>query len=103
LSTYQLTEREKAWVTQLEPLITEFAAGLEPEETEDWYLECAEILCDLAHAYCKECERNGTEPLFETLHDRVMLTLAVKICCADQLTAALDAFHCKGKGLIPDV
>ena len=99
LRTYKLSAREQAWVEQLEPLISEFAAGLEPEEMEDWYLECAELLCDLAHAYCKECKKSGTEPLFETLHDRVMLTLAVKICCADQLTAAFDAFHCKGGSL----
>lgn len=96
MRTYKLTAREQAWVEQLEPLIGEFAAGLQPEETEDWYLECAELLCDLAHNYTWECRRTHTQPLFETYHDRVMLTLAVKICCADQLTAALDAFHSKG-------
>lgn len=95
---YKLSTQERSWVERVEPLIEEFAAGLDPEETEEWYLECAELLCDLAHSYFVECHAKQTRPVFEIYHDRVMLTLAVKICCADQLNAAFDAFHCKGGG-----
>lgn len=96
MNEYKLTQMEQDWVAQAEPLIHEFAAGLDPEETEDWYFECAELLCNLAHAYYKECLCNHKTPIYEIYHDRVMMTLAVKICCADQLTAAFEAFHCKG-------
>jgi hypothetical protein len=97
LRTFKMSASEQAWVSRAEPLIEEFAAGLEPEETEDWYLECAELLCNLAHAYYIECKSSRMEPCYEEYESRVMQTLIIKICCADQLAAAMDAFRCKGR------
>lgn len=93
--SYTLTDQEQCWVGMVEPLIMEFAGGLDREEAEDWYFECAELLCDLAHNYCEECRRAGVAPIFESYHDQAMQTLLIKSCCMDQLAAAMDAFHCK--------
>ena len=38
-------------MTAAEPLINKCAVGFTKEESEDWYLECAELLCHWAHRY----------------------------------------------------
>ena len=41
-------------MTAAEPLINKCAVGFTKEESEDWYLECAELLCHWAHRYYTE-------------------------------------------------
>lgn len=96
MSKYKLSDMERMWVEQTEHLIREFSEGLNPEAQDDWYLECAELLCDLAHNYYIECKTHRTTPIFEEYYDRVLWVLAAKLLYEDQLSEAFDLFRCGG-------
>lgn len=93
MNDYKLTKQERELVVAAEPLLQEFAEGLDREQQNNWYCECAELLCDLAHNYWMRCQDSDEEPLMEVWLDEITMALAVKRYLRQQLDEAFDMFH----------
>ena len=93
MQDFKLNEQERDLVAAAEPMLHEFAEGLDPKQLDIWYLECAELLCDLAHSYWSRCEAAGEPPLMESWLDEATITLMTKRYLREQLDEAFDLFH----------